>query len=200
MSSWGGQKIRAVPSVASVDVPVRSVVAIADAWEDDGDRVGFEDDTQDDTVNVAAEALEAAAAEKRGRMNSQRTNVGAATGSGPTRMTEERRDPPEPPFDLAVLLRVASNGAIVTNKGGSEDLAGVVAYTQRLVELVGELLGLERFVALECVFKPPEGGTGAKGAPVERCLVFSESNGDSVLVRPRPDGNLQALRDKLGLA
>jgi hypothetical protein len=211
MTAWGGQRIRALPPVPPADaaVPVRAAGPVADEWGDDDPEVSFQDDTLDDTVNVAAEALEAAAAaEKRGRkdsgknvqMDSQRANgeVTAGTGSGP--MAGEGRDAPDASSDLAVLIRVASNGAIVTNKGGSEDLAGVVAYTQRLIELVGDLLGLERFEALECAFKPAQHATGANGAPSERCLLFAESNGDTVLVRPRPDGNLQALRDRLGLA
>lgn len=98
--------------------------------------------------------------------------------------------------DFSVMIRVASNGAIVKNKGGSEELAGVVAYTHRLVELVGELLGLERFVAMECMFKETPGQVPSNAS---RCLLFRETNGDTVALRPRADSNIQPLRESLGL-
>jgi hypothetical protein len=204
MNRTGSQRSRVVPFKpgAPLEPMVRSVTA-AD-WDDTDEAVDFQDDTLDDTVNVAAEALEAAAAaEKQGTMANERTqsggdtSLGATTGSGPTRLTAEGRGAGAPPFELAAMIRVAGDGVVVTNKGGSEDLAGVVAYTHRLVELVGDLLGLEGFRALECVFRMPDGTSGGKGA--DRCLLFTEANGDTVLVRPRAEGDLQALRERLGL-
>src|SRR6185295_18094990 len=79
--------------------------------------------------------------------------------------------------DFPVMLRLGAGGSIVKNKGGSEEMAGVVAYAHRLGQLAGELLGLEPFVALECVF--------ADG----RLLMFDEDNGDIVALRPRGDTN-----------
>ncbi len=98
--------------------------------------------------------------------------------------------------DFSVMIRVGSTGAIVKNKGGSEELAGVVAYTHRLVELVGELLGLDHFVAMECMFKETAGQVPSNAS---RCLLFREANGDTVALRPRADSNIQALRESLGL-
>jgi hypothetical protein len=89
--------------------------------------------------------------------------------------------------DFPIMLRLSAAGAIVRNKGGTEDLAEAASYAHRLVQLAGELLGLEEFVALECVFD--EG----------RALVFTEGQGDVVVLRPRPDLNLQPLRERLGL-
>jgi hypothetical protein len=89
--------------------------------------------------------------------------------------------------DFPVALRLGPNGTVIRNKGASEDLAAAVAYATRLTELMSELLGAGRFVAMECAFK--EG----------RCLMFAESNGDTVALRPRPDANLTPLRDRLGL-
>ena len=89
--------------------------------------------------------------------------------------------------DFPVMLRLGPGGSIVKNKGASEEMAGVVAYAHRLGQLAGELLGLEPFVALECVF--------ADG----RLLMFDEDNGDIVALRPRGDTNLQPLRERLGL-
>ena len=89
--------------------------------------------------------------------------------------------------DFPVMLRLGAGGSIIKNKGGTEEMAGVVAYAHRLGQLAGELLGLEPFVAVECIF--------ADG----RMLMFDEDNGDIVALRPRADTNLQALRDRLGL-
>ena len=99
--------------------------------------------------------------------------------------------------DFSVMIRVGANGAIIKNKGGTEELAGVVAYAGRLVELVGDLLGLDKFVAMECAFKdvPGQAEPGVSG----RCLLFTEANGDSVALRPRPESNIQPLRESLGL-
>jgi hypothetical protein len=89
--------------------------------------------------------------------------------------------------DFPVMLRLSAAGAVIRNKGGTEELAEAAAYAHRLVQLTGELLGFEDFLALECTFT--EG----------RCLVFREGEGDVVVLKPRPDLNLQALRERLGL-
>jgi hypothetical protein len=89
--------------------------------------------------------------------------------------------------DFPVVLRLAPSGAVLKNKGGTEELAEVVAYAHRLVQLTGELLGLDEFTSVEFTFT--EG----------RCLMFAENNGDIVALRPRPDANLQSLRERLGL-
>jgi hypothetical protein len=89
--------------------------------------------------------------------------------------------------DFPVMVRLSPAGAILRNKGGTEELGEAAAYAHRLAQLAGELLGLEELVAIECI---SEQG---------RYLVFTEGDGEIVLLRPRPDLNLQALRDRLGL-
>lgn len=93
----------------------------------------------------------------------------------------------EPAGDFSVVLRLAASGALISNRGGDEDMAQGIAYVHRLVQLVGELLGLEAFSALECTFA---GG---------RCIVFSEGEGEVVALRPRPEAALGPLRERLGL-
>ena len=93
----------------------------------------------------------------------------------------------EPGGEFEVVLRISPNGTLVSNRGGSEDLADTTAYVHRLTQLTGELLGLEEFVALECTFV--EG----------RFIIFTDTTGEIVALRPRPDANLQALRERLGL-
>ncbi len=89
--------------------------------------------------------------------------------------------------DFAVVMRLGPSGAITTNRGGTEALAETVAYAQRLLQLAGELLGFEEFSAVEC------------GFVAGRCIIFSEGEGEMVALRPRPEANLQALRERLGL-
>jgi hypothetical protein len=92
-----------------------------------------------------------------------------------------------PGGDFSVMLRLSPRGDIIKNAGGTEELAETVAYVRRLTELAGELLGIPGFSAFECTF--------AQG----RMIVLVESNGDTVVLRPRPEANLQALREGLGL-
>ena len=89
--------------------------------------------------------------------------------------------------DFSVMLRLSPRGEIMKNIGGSEQLAETAAYVRRLTELAGELMGIGSFAAFECTF--------AEG----RLITFIESNGDAVVLRPRPEANLQALRERLGL-
>jgi hypothetical protein len=89
--------------------------------------------------------------------------------------------------DFPVAMRLSAGGAIVSNRGGTEELAETVAYAQRLMQLAGDLLGIDEFIALECSFTSG------------RCVIFMEANGDIVALRPRVEANLQPLRDKLGL-
>jgi hypothetical protein len=91
------------------------------------------------------------------------------------------------PADFPVMVRLAASGNVIRNKGGTEDLAEATAYAHRLAQLTGELLGLEQFVALECISRDG------------RYLMFSEGEGEIVLLRPRPDLDLQAMRGRLGL-
>jgi hypothetical protein len=85
------------------------------------------------------------------------------------------------------MLRLSPRGEIIKNSGGSEQLAETAAYVRRLTELAGELLGIAGFSAFECTF--------TRG----KLITFIETNGDAVVLRPRPDANLQALRERLGL-
>jgi hypothetical protein len=90
-------------------------------------------------------------------------------------------------IDCSVMMRLGPNGAVVKNSGGSEELAEALSYANRLVQLVGELLGLDAFTAMECNFGE------------NRWITFIEKNGDLVALRPKPEANLPPLRARLGL-
>jgi Domain of unknown function (DUF4388) len=135
-------------------------------------------ETVDAAVDEAFEEVELLEIEDEGEVSMRSPNI---------------EDTPIPPVraessaDFPVMVRLSSSGAVLRNKGGTEELAEAAAYAHRLVQLTGELLGLEEFVAIECTF--------TQG----RCLIFTEGDGDVVVLRPRADLNLQALRERLGL-
>jgi Domain of unknown function (DUF4388) len=89
--------------------------------------------------------------------------------------------------DFEVILRLGAGGAIVLNQGSSQDFADIVAYACRLTELIGSPLGIERFVAMECVFKNG------------RCFIVQEPNGDVVALRPRPSADSASIRELFGI-
>ncbi len=89
--------------------------------------------------------------------------------------------------DFQLLLRLNATGAIVANHGATEDFADIVAYASRLSELVGMLLGVERFVAMECSFKS------------SRCFIVLEENGEVVALGPKPSIDLKSIREVLGV-
>jgi Domain of unknown function (DUF4388) len=118
--------------------------------------------------------------EEEGAPSMGNTNIGEVPPQAPAR-------PDFSSTDFPVMLRLAPHGAIIKNNGGTEEQAEMVAYVRRLLELAGDFLGLEGFTALECTF--------TQG----RCLAFVDTNGDTVVLRPRADANLQPLRERLGL-
>jgi hypothetical protein len=89
--------------------------------------------------------------------------------------------------DFQVMLRLSASGVVVRSHGASEQQAETIAYVKRLVDLTGELLGLDEFTALEFVFAG------------SRCLMFTDTNGDTVVLRPKAETNLQPIRERLGL-
>jgi len=109
-----------------------------------------------------------------------------ANGTSGTSGAHGGRSELGPVGDFAVMMRLGPNGAVVSNRGGNEELAETVAYSHRLLQLTGELLGFDEFSAVECGFVDG------------RCIVFSDGD-EVVTLRPRPEVNLQALREKLGL-
>jgi hypothetical protein len=138
------------------------------------------DDELDEAVEDAIEELELEVEpEEVGEVAMRNPNI-EDTPTSPSRPTETSADFP-------VMLRLSAAGAVIRNKGGTEELAEAAAYVHRLVQLTGELLGLEDFIAIECIFT--EG----------RCLLFGEGDGEVVVLKPRTDLNLQALRERLGL-
>jgi hypothetical protein len=89
--------------------------------------------------------------------------------------------------DFKVILRMGTNGAVVMKEGCTDDFADMTAYAGRLAELIGMLLGVDRFVAMECVLK--EGP----------CFIVMEDDGAIVALRPRPFADVSSVREVLGI-
>jgi hypothetical protein len=89
--------------------------------------------------------------------------------------------------DFSFALRLDAAGSVVFNYGASQDFADVAAYACRLAELIGAHLGVDRFSAVECVFKNG------------RCFLILERNGDVVALRPKASIDAAAIRELVGL-
>jgi uncharacterized protein DUF4388 len=89
--------------------------------------------------------------------------------------------------DFDLILRLSPTGAVAVNRGATQDFADIVAYACRLSELIGMLLGVERFVAMECTFKSG------------RCFIVLEEDGQVVALGPRASVDVATIRELLGL-
>lgn len=88
---------------------------------------------------------------------------------------------------LKVMVLVSPEGSVITAKGtDAEEFAQVSAYATQLAQLVGEGLGLEGFREIECDFK--------RG----RCLIYLDSSGNTVGVRPKNEMPMSKIREVLG--
>lgn len=85
------------------------------------------------------------------------------------------------------FVRLDPQGNIVSAKGESEELAPIAAYTARLAELIGNMLGMEGFTSLECSF------------PSERVFLHRERSGNLVALKMPLDAEAGALRERFGM-
>jgi hypothetical protein len=125
------------------------------------------------------------------------SNRSAAPRSDMTKLAK-REDPSmnanAPPSSSSLSLaqfqafvRLDTAGNIVSAKGESEELAPVAAYTARLAELIGNMLGMEGFSSLECSF------------PKEKVFLHRERSGNLVALKVPADAEVAALRERFGL-
>ena len=89
--------------------------------------------------------------------------------------------------DFDMHLRLSASGATLHNHGGTQDFADAVAFGQRLADLVGEMLGLDRVVAMECAFKK------------SRCFVVRSAADDIDAFRLKPSTDSASLRELFGI-
>jgi len=89
--------------------------------------------------------------------------------------------------DPDVALRINAQGVVLSSHGAGEDFAEMVSYACRLVEVIGDLMGMEDFHALEYA---SSGG---------RCFIYREDSGDIVVLKSADAHIIGQLRDRLGL-
>lgn len=87
--------------------------------------------------------------------------------------------------ELPVAVRVGADGTILEAVDG--ELADAVAYVGRLSALIGELLGLDGFRALECASKD------------ERVVIYVDTSGGLIGGRIPIGADVGPLRNRLGL-
>ncbi|MEI9938322.1 MAG: DUF4388 domain-containing protein [Pseudomonadota bacterium] len=85
------------------------------------------------------------------------------------------------------FVRLDPAGNVVSAKGDAEGLAPVAAYTARLAELIGNMLGMEGFSSLECSF------------PKDRVFLHRERSGNLVALRVPAEAEVGALRERFGV-
>jgi len=88
-------------------------------------------------------------------------------------------------IELPIAARVAASGAVIETV--DEDLADAVAYAGRLAGLIGEMLGLDDFRALECASKD------------ERVVIYVDEDSGLVAGRVPAIADVSLLRERLGL-
>jgi hypothetical protein len=89
-------------------------------------------------------------------------------------------------IDFALAVRLGSDGTVIASKGPADEFANIAAYACRLVEIIGELMGMEGFAGLECTFK--EG----------RCFIVKEADGSVLAVKPTPQADLTLIKERIG--
>jgi hypothetical protein len=94
---------------------------------------------------------------------------------------------PEPPGAVQAFIRMDPAGKVLATRGDVEELEAVASYTVRLAEIVGDALGLERFVALEA------------SENTRRWFIHRDKAGNLLALRAVADGDFGALRQRIGL-
>jgi len=94
-----------------------------------------------------------------------------------------------PADEFPVAVRLGSDGGVLESRGEVEELVELVAYSTQLAERIGELLGLQRFFALESPWQ--DGG---------RLVICAAPDGSTIALRSHPETNLAGIRYQLRLS
>lgn len=149
---------------------------------------------------LSAQARDESGRHKLVSFPGNRSATATVTGNGtlrsdPTKLV--KREEPSmsaPPSSQSLSLaqfqafvRLDPAGNVVSAKGDAEELAPVAAYAARLAELIGNMLGMEGFSALECSF------------PNDRVFLHRERSGNLVALKVPADAEVGALRERFGV-
>lgn len=86
-----------------------------------------------------------------------------------------------------MMLRLAPNGRVLAGNGNT-DLAEAAAYIAQIVDLVGDLMGLERCVSVELTLSNQE-----------TCLLRRLPNGELLAARVPAGADVEAMRRQVGV-
>ena len=91
------------------------------------------------------------------------------------------------PGVVQAFVRLDSGGKVLATRGDVEELEAVASYAVRLAEILGDTLGLERFVAMEAA------------ESTRRWFIHRDRSGNLLALRAAADGEFGALRQRIGL-
>jgi len=115
-------------------------------------------------------------------LTTKRANATRSAAPAPVSATQTT-----PVFPFDGFVRVDSEGNVVSARGSSSELAEMASYVARLGQLIGESLGMERFLALECVYDDA------------RCVLGVESSGGVTALLAAHDADVSAIRKRFGI-
>jgi hypothetical protein len=93
------------------------------------------------------------------------------------------------PEDFEHVVRLDAHGVVTAGHGRVEELAALTAYVCRVGDLIGELLGVDKLIGLDASLA----GHSA------HCLIFRNSHGHTIALRPRTGVDLTQLKTQLQL-
>lgn len=113
---------------------------------------------------------------------------GPSAGSGLNSVSSVNSDSPPPILaQVRAAVRVDPSGKIVSSKGVADELSQVAAYASRLVELIGDGLGMSGLRSIEVL------------QPSTRTIICKEKSGMTFALTAAPDADLSHVRERLGI-
>jgi len=115
------------------------------------------------------------------------TDAGPASATPVPEVPEVKVRPESAPPSVQQAVRIDPSGQVLSIVGGEGDFGGFTAYAARLAALIGESLGLERFVAMDLGFER------------SRCVLYVEGTGNLVAVKAKSEVDLGSVARRAGL-
>jgi hypothetical protein len=161
------------PPVCNISVPWQSLLLRAAQLKDEQDR--------NDRSKVIALPSKERAPEDDGSTAQAESPMSSVKSNGTSGMMNLQAD------DYLVAVRLGEGGEVLASRGPVDEFANTVAYAARLIDIIGDLMGLEGFRGLECTFR--EG----------RCFILREENGNVLALKPTADADVSVVRERIGL-
>jgi hypothetical protein len=91
------------------------------------------------------------------------------------------------PSSVQQAVRIDPNGQVLSIVGDDREFGGFAAYATRLADLIGQSLGLDRFIAIDL------------GLESSRCVIYIEDKGNVVAVKARNEVDLGSVARRAGV-